>query len=135
VTALLLAIIFVSGAVVGGGVVAMYETQEPWPRPRRTLDERTDRMTERIGEKLELDREQREILRGILYERFKKWDEIRQTVLPRMEAQAQQINEQLRPHLSERQKQKWADLYRRLYQRTFEKDPPSIAENPPEDGQ
>ena len=122
VTLILCSVIFISGGVIGAGVAGLSRTK-PWPPPRRTLQERTDRLTKKIADKVDLSAEQTEQLRVIIKERIEAIESIRHEMLPKMQAQVQLLDAKLTPLLDDRQNTKWKKLYAQLSRRWLNKPP------------
>jgi hypothetical protein len=118
------AIIFLAGLVIGGSAVVIYDASKPWPPPRKTLEERTDHLTDRIAEKVGLDRRQRDQLRQVVSQRLETIMEMREEFKPHMMRQAELLNERtLAITETPDQKQRWKKLYRQLFRKWFEEDP------------
>ncbi len=121
-TLILCSVIFISGGVIGAGLAVLWNTR-PWPPPRRTLQERTDRLTKKIADKVDLSAEQTEQLRAIIKERLEEIESIRLEISPKMQAQAQLLDAKITPLLDDRQKTKWKKLYAKLFRRWLNKPP------------
>ena len=119
ITALLLAIIFVSGALVGAGLTVVYRSHRR-STPRRSTEQIRDRLTRRIAERLDLSEQQTESTRGIIEQRLVHLKELRRQVQPQMEAQAAILHSKLELVLDDRQKALWDELYAELFARWFQ---------------
>jgi hypothetical protein len=121
-------VIFASGVIIGVGVM-MIINMKPWPGELRTFEERRDRLTERIADKLDFSTEQTEQLRAVIGERLQSIQELRKKLEPEMENEAKALREQIDQIVREDQKEKWRELYESLHKRWFRRS--SSKRSPP----
>ena len=113
-----LTIIFVAGILVGASL-SVIVCSEPWPRPRRTLEQTRDALTERIADRLELSPAQTEQLRGVVEDRLTAIRQLRSQIQPQAQRQGELLRDNVAALLDERQRAKWAELYGVLSQKWF----------------
>ncbi len=118
ITPLLLAIIFISGGLVGAGLTVVHRSQQR-PRARRSTEQIRDRLTQRIAQRLDLSEQQTAHAREVIEQRLVELKELRRQVQPQMEAQAAILHSRLEALLDERQKALWDELYAELFARWF----------------
>ncbi len=118
VSLVLCTLIFAGGVVIGAGLAVLAPWEE-WPPPKRTFQQRRDRLTERIAEKLDLRADQTAALRDIVEQRLENLEAIRRSILPKIEVEAEALNRQLTPLLTDEQAARWRDLYTTLHARWF----------------
>ncbi|MBN1553502.1 MAG: hypothetical protein JXA11_02060 [Phycisphaerae bacterium] len=118
VTLVLCTVILIAGGVLGSGITILLD-QEDWPRPKRTFEERRDRLVNRIAEKLQLDPAQTESLREIVGRRLKNLEAIREKILPEMEAESNNLYRELSARLNKQQQKQWDELHATLHERWF----------------
>jgi len=123
VTLVLCTVIFLAGAVLGTGVTILLKV-ETWPRPRKTLEERRDQLTERIAGKLSLDKKQTKKLQKIVERRLMNIEKIRQKILPEMRNQSDALDRELRAILKKDQIASWDKLYHTLRKTWFREPSP-----------
>ena len=122
-TLALLAIIFISGALVGAGLTVILRPERAW-RGRRTRQQARDRMTQRFADRLDLDKTQTEKLREIIDKRLVGIEKLRSMIRPGMEIQATILDEKITKILDDEQRAEWAVYFEELQQRWF---PPETA--------
>lgn len=130
VTLLLCTVIFLAGGVLGAGVTILLKV-ETWPRPRKTLEERRDQMTDRIAGKLSLDQKQTKKLRAIVERRLRNIETIRLKILPEMNTEADALDRELRAILKKDQVASWEKLFATLRKNWFRETPPPTTNTQP----
>lgn len=113
-----LVVIFLSGGVLGSALTVILRDRA-WPRPRRTLEETRDRLTERIAGKLRLSGDQTEQLRQIVGDRLTEIRQLRRQIQPETERVAKRLRQRVAALLTDEQKSRWAELYAELFERWF----------------
>ncbi len=130
VTLVLCSVIFLAGAVLGSGVTILLKVQT-WPRPRKTLEERRDQLTERIAGKLSLNKKQTKQLKKIVERSLVNIEQIRLKILPEMQTQADALDRELRAILKKDQVAAWDKLYDTLRKTWFREPPKETSETQP----
>jgi len=109
ISCLLLAIVFVSGILAGGGLTVIFHLDEEIAKilgvkkkPKSFLELR-DKLTDRYAGELDLAKDQKEKMREIFTEQLKGSIERRARIL-------EKITEGMNPILSEAQKAKWEQI-------------------------
>ena len=113
-----LVVIFASGGVLGSALTVILRDRA-WPRPRRTLEEVRDRLTERIAGKLRLSGDQTEQLRQIVGDRLKELRQLRRQIQPEAQRIAKGLRQKVAALLTDEQRPRWAELYSELFERWF----------------
>ncbi len=119
-TCLLLLVVFVAGAVVGWGLKTIV-APERQRRGRRGLEEARDSLTKKIADRVDLTAEQTEQLRPIIHQRMLGLRELRKEMQPRMQQQADVLNQEVRAILTAEQTPEWEAYYADLLERWFSK--------------
>jgi hypothetical protein len=127
---LLCAVIFLSGVVIGVAGYVVYEQTRPWPRPRPSMDERVQRMTDRFSEAMDLTPEQQEQLKPVVRKRLENTAEIYQQIVPKYQQEFRILDQHMKRTLTEGQWPKWNKLRAALYLRWFRQPIPEDFDSP-----
>lgn len=127
---LLCAVIFLSGVVMGVGGYIVYEQTRPWPRPRPSMDERVQRMTERFTSAMNLTPQQQEQIKPVIRKRLENTAEIYQEIVPKYQQEFRILDAQMKRTLTEDQLPKWKKLRAALHLRWFRQPLPEDYDNP-----
>ena len=109
----LLAAVFVSGGVVGGGV-GMMVTQQQFSDCLRHPERMPERMMSMFRAELNLTDEQTKRVNDIVREHHEKIESIRAEVRPRFSAEFNAIHEEVSAVLTETQRIKWNEMRERF---------------------
>ena len=115
---LLLSVVFVSGVLIGGAAVVIFG-HDVAPRKRKSIEEMCERLTGQITAELELSDRQKAQVRQVVQDRLTEIRKIQQEVRPRMERQADLLDQGIRPILTADQIPKWKSLYAKFRERWF----------------
>ena len=112
-TFLLALVIFVSGAVVGGGLTFKVMTTG-FKRFFQSPETVAERITHRMDKTLDLTDDQVVRVRQIILERQKAFHTLRKEVQPKVEAEIENTRRELNAVLTPEQARKWEKRYGRL---------------------
>ena len=117
-TLLLVAMIFVSGGLVGAGLAVIFQPQKAL-RGRKSPQEIRDRLTRKIADRVGLSDQQTQQVRQIVEERMKELQKLRLEIQPRMKQQADVLHKKVSALLDDQQRPKWDKLHAEFRQRWF----------------
>jgi Spy/CpxP family protein refolding chaperone len=107
--ALLMAVVFLSGIICGGGATAVFmvrrvrqAVQHPEERPGRNLGW--------IARRLDLTPEQRREVHEIIQRHNKETQRLRESVMPRVRAEMKSLEEEIAAVLTPEQERQWREL-------------------------
>ena len=115
---LLVAVIFVSGGLVGAGLAVIFQPQKAL-RGRKSPQEVRDLVTQKIAGRVGLSDQQTQQVRQIMEERMKELQKLRLEIQPRMKQQAGVLHKKVSALLDDGQRSKWEKLYAEFRQRWF----------------
>jgi len=118
VSLLLVAVIFVSGGLVGAGLAVIFQPQKAL-RGRKSSQEIRDLMTRKIADRIGLSDQQTQQVRQIMEERMKELQKLRLEIQPRMKEQAGMLHKKVSALLDDRQRPKWEKLYAEFRRKWF----------------
>jgi len=119
-----LAVVFVSGGLIGASLTVLLRPDKAWPGGR-SPEERRDRIVNGIADEVDLSPDQVERTRRVVAERLADIQEIRKVVEPQMRLQAALLYEKVNALLSDEQKPRWKTLYEKLSAKWFPEPPAS----------
>lgn len=119
VSMILCAVIFLAGIILGIAGHIVYEQTRPWPRPRPTMEQRVQRMTERFSETLHLTAEQKKQLKPVIQARLENTAEIYQEIVPKYQKEFRILDAHMKQSLEKQQFKKWTQLRASLHLRWF----------------
>jgi len=115
---LLVAMIFVSGGLVGAGLAVIFQPQKAL-RGRKSPQEVRDLVTRKIADRVGLSEQQTQQVRQIMEERMKELQKLRLEIQPRMKQQAGVLHKKVSALLDDGQRPKWEKLYAELRRKWF----------------
>lgn len=113
VTALFVALVFISGVLVGGAGVVLFVARQA-RHAQLHPNEIPDRVTARLARKLDLTESQQAQVKSIFLSHRDRIAEIRRDVQPRVERELSDIRSEIAVALTDEQREKWDHMFDEL---------------------
>lgn len=121
----MLAVIFISGALVGLGMATIFHPYK-LIGSGKTMEEYRDQMAKELAAELDLAGPQTEEVRKIVGRQMEHYIEISKRIEPEKEISMEVFRRDVHAVLKNSQRDKWEEVYARLYQRWLRKPPPPL---------